>query len=160
MRRLLFFCLLWFPVLASAQNSKEIEAFFEKYAAAEQITCVQLEPRMMQLMAQQAEERGDRPLAKLLKRIRYIRIVAFKGEDHTAFVDDVSAALERDKRFPLVTASTEEGQTTNFYLREARMTDNSELVMVSYGPKETVVVNIYGGFDLKQVVRLSAIRPR
>ena len=31
---------------------------------------------------------------------------------------------------------------------------------VSYGAKETVVVNIYGEFDLKQVARLSSIRPQ
>lgn len=61
---------------------------------------------------------------------------------------------------PLVISTTEEGQTTRFYLREARLTDNSELVMITYGAKETVVVNIYGAFDLRQVMRLSSIRPQ
>ena len=32
--------------------------------------------------------------------------------------------------------------------------------MLTYGPRETVAVNIYGNFDLKQVSRLSSIRPR
>ena len=36
----------------------------------------------------------------------------------------------------------------------------SELVMITYGAKETVVVNIYGVFDLKQIARLSSIRPQ
>lgn len=32
--------------------------------------------------------------------------------------------------------------------------------MITYGAKETVVVNIYGEFDLKQIARLSSIRPQ
>ena len=32
--------------------------------------------------------------------------------------------------------------------------------MLTYGEKETVVVNIYGEFDLQQVARLSTIRPQ
>mgnify|MGYP000652564437 FL=1 len=32
--------------------------------------------------------------------------------------------------------------------------------MLTYGAKETVAVNIYGRFDLKQVARLSTIRPK
>ena len=40
------------------------------------------------------------------------------------------------------------------------MSVKSELVMITYGVKETVVVNIYGVFDLRQVARLSSIRPK
>ena len=63
-------------------------------------------------------------------------------------------------KFQLVMSGTEEGQTTRFYIREAEFYDNSELLMLTYGAKETVVVNIYGKFDLKQVARLSTIRPK
>ena len=54
----------------------------------------------------------------------------------------------------------EDGQTTKFYIRETALSAKSELVMITYGAKETVVVNIYGEFDLKQVARLSSIRPQ
>ena len=47
-----------------------------------------------------------------------------------------------------------------FYIRETALSVKSELVMITYGAKETVVVNIYGEFDLKQVARLSSIRPQ
>lgn len=122
-------------------------------------TSVQLEPRMMRMMSRQAADRGDEKLAQLLGDIRFIRIVALKGGDAERFVDDAEQAIAR-AGLPLVTSSTEDGQTTRFYLREARLTDNSELVMITYGAKETVVVNIYGAFDLRQVMRLSSIRPQ
>ena len=51
-------------------------------------------------------------------------------------------------------------QTTKFYIRETALSVKSELVMITYGAKETVVVNIFGVFDLRQVARLSTIRPK
>lgn len=157
MKRLLLLFLL-LPCLARAQSGS-VEAFFGRYAAADGFTSVQLEPRMMRLMSRQAADRGDAKLAQLLGDIRFIRIIALKGGDGEALVADAERAVERGG-LPLVTSSTEDGQTTRFYLREARLTDNSELVMISAGTKETVVVNIYGAFDLRQVMRLSTIRPQ
>ena len=51
-------------------------------------------------------------------------------------------------------------QATKFYIRETALSVKSELVMITYGAKETVVVNIFGVFDLRQVARLSSIRPK
>lgn len=158
MKRLLLLLILLLPCLAKAQSAA-VGTFFGRYAAADGFTSVQLEPRMMRMMSRQAADRGDEKLAQLLGDIRFIRIVALKGGDAERFVDDAEQAIAR-AGLPLVTSSTENGQTTRFYLREARLTDNSELVMITYGAKETVVVNIYGAFDLRQVMRLSSIRPQ
>lgn len=158
MKRILLILILALPQMLLAQ-SKAVERFFDSYMASESVTSVQLEPKMMQLMSRQAAERGDEELAQLLRDIRFIRIVALKGGDRERFVDDARRAVTAGG-FPLVTSSTERGQTTLFYLREARLTDHAELLMLTYGPKETVVVDIYGAFDLQEVVRLSAIRPQ
>ena len=57
-------------------------------------------------------------------------------------------------------SESRDGQVTRFYLRNAVPPGYSELVMLTSGPRETVAVNIYGRFDLKQVSRLSTIRPK
>lgn len=158
MKRWLILLILLLPCSAMAQ-SDAVGAFFERYAAADGFTSVRLEPRMMRLMSRQAADRGDAKLAQLLGDIRFIRIVALKEGDGEGFVADAVLAVERGG-LPLVISSTEAGQTTRFYLREARLTDNAELVMITSGGKETVVVNIYGAFDLRQVMRLSTIRPQ
>lgn len=77
-----------------------------------------------------------------------------------AILSIVFACISARAGLPLVTSSTVDGQISRFHLREARLTDNSELVMITYGAKETVVVNIYGAFDLRQVMRLCSIRPQ
>lgn len=161
MKRLILILLIVLPLLARGQNASW--KFFDRYAKAEGFTSVQLERKMMRMMSREAAEKGDEGLAKLLGGIELIRIVALdagKG-DAKAFVADAGKlAATPEYKFQLVMSETDEGQTTKFYIREAEFYNNSELLMLTYGPKETVAVNIYGRFDLKQVVRLSSIRPK
>ena len=152
MKRLLLILLVLLPFLVRGQNASW--RFFDRYTKAEGFTSIQLERKMMRMMSRQAAEKGDRGLAELLGGIEYIRIVSLDKGDGAQFVADA------DLEFQLVMSGTEEGQTTKFYIREASVTDNSELLMLTCGAKETVVVNIYGKFDLKQVARLSTIRPK
>ena len=159
MRRLILILLVMLPFLVRGQNASW--RFFDRYTKAEGFTSIQLERKMMRMMSRQAAEKGDRGLAELLGGIEYIRIVSLDKGDGAQFVADAEKlAATPDYKFQLVMSGTEEGQTTKFYIREASATDNSELLMLTYGAKETVVVNIYGEFDLKQVARLSSIRPQ
>lgn len=136
-----------------------MDDFFRRYDASEGFTSVLPEQKMMQMMSRQAAQRGDKGLAVLLKDIEYIRIIASKAGTAGCW-----CAMPRRRRrrpeIPAVTSGTEDGQTTKFYIRETALSVKSELVMITYGAKETVVVNIYGEFDLKQVARLSSIRPQ
>lgn len=159
MKRILLLVLVLLPFLARSQNYSW--KFFDRYSDASGFTSVQLERKMMRMMSRQAAEQGDKKLAELLDGIQYIRIVALDSDDGAQFLADAEQlAADPDARFELVMSGTEQGQTTKFYLREAEFNLNSELLMLTYGPRETVAVNIYGNFDLKQVSRLSSIRPR
>ncbi len=162
MKRILILLLVLLPMLASGQNASW--RFFDRYSKAEGFTSVQLERKMMRMMSRQAAEKGDGKLADLLDGIQYIRIVALDGGSEAAaarFVADAEVLVDdQANSFQLVMSTSEQGQTTRFYLREAAFSLNSELLMLTWGEKETVAVNIYGMFDLKQVARLSSIRPR
>lgn len=159
MKRILILILLTVPFLARAQNVSW--RFFDRYSKAEGFSCVQLERKMMRMMSRQAAEKGDRKLAELLDGIESIRIVALDGGDGEQFMTDADALVNHEGyRFQLVMSESQEGQQTRFYLRNAVPPGYSELVMLTAGPRETVAVNIYGRFDLKQVSRLSTIRPK
>lgn len=135
--------------------------FFDRYSKTEGYASVQLERKMMRMMSRQAAEKGDEQLAKLLNGIQYIRIVALKEGDMAKLLKDVEVLTTNPLyEFQLVMSESDSGQTTRFYLRESPHSYNSELLMLTYGEKETVVVNIYGEFDLQQVARLSTIRPQ
>lgn len=159
MKRILILLLVVLPFLARAQNVSW--RFFDRYSKAEGFSCVQLERKMMRMMSRQAAEKGDSKLAELLDGIESIRIVALDGGDGEQFMKDADALVNHEGyRFQLVMSESQEGQQTRFYLRNAVPPGYSELVMLTAGPRETVAVNIYGRFDLKQVSRLSTIRPK
>ena len=150
---------LFLPNLVSAQSSF-MNDFFKRYETAEGFSSVSLGAKMMQTMSRQAAEHGDKGLAVLLEDIQYIRIVALAGGDGEQLVRDAEAAVASERKFREAASTTEDGQITKFYIRETALAVKSELVMITYGAKETVVVNIYGVFDLKQIARLSSIRPQ
>lgn len=159
MKRILILILLMLPFLVRGQNVSW--KFFDHYSKAEGFSSVQLERKMMRMMSRQAAEKGDEKLSELLNGIELIRIVALSGGDGQQFLEDAEdLATDPIYRFQLVMSECSGGQMTRFYLREADFTRNSELLMITAGPRETVVVNIYGLFDLKQVSRLSSIRPK
>lgn len=147
------------PLAVSGQNVSW--RFFDHYSKAEGFTSVQIERKMMRMMSCQAAEKGDDKLAELLDGIQYIRIVSVDGGDEEQFLSQALELVDNEKSdFQLVMSTSEGGQTTRFYLREADYSLDSELLMLTWGEKETVAVNIYGLFDLKQVSRLSGIRPK
>lgn len=159
MKRILFLLLMVLPFLVRAQNVSW--RFFDRYSKSPGFSSVQLERRMMRMMSRQASERGDGKLAELLDGIESIRIVAVDGGDGGPFMEDAQALVDHEGyRFQLVMSESRDGQVTRFYLRNAVPPGYSELLMLSFGPRETVAVNIYGMFDLKQVSRLSTIRPK
>ena len=159
MKRILILLLVVLPFLARAQNVSW--KFFDRYSKAEGFSSVQLERKMMRMMSRQASERGDEKLSELLRGLESIRIVALDGGDGQQFMADAEALVNHaNYHFQMVMSESREGQVTRFYLRDAMPQGYSELVMLTSGPKETVAVNIYGQFDLKQVSRLSTIRPK
>ena len=135
--------------------------FFDRYSKTEGYASVQLERKMMRMMSRQAAEKGDVKLSELLNGIESIRVVALNDGDGSRFLEDAEALVNHSNyRFQLVMSESADGQMTRFYLRSAVPPGYSELVMLTSGPRETVAVNIYGRFDLKQVSRLSSIRPK
>ena len=76
--------------------------------------------------------------------------------------DFVAAAREVADKAPyqLLSSLSEEGQTARCYLAEGGRNGESEFLMVTYGPKETVVIDVVGTFDVTEVSRLSSFRPR
>ena len=146
-----------------AQVLHSMGDFFDKYASAQGVTSVRMERQMLRMMGDQAADRGDKELARLMKNIQTINIAVLKKGDAKEFIGDAGRAMAMNGgRYKLVTSSNADGQTTEFYLASParNFSDDSAFVMLTYGRKETVVVYIYGYFDLQQIVRLSSLRPK
>lgn len=144
------------PILTRAQ-SPAIETFFDRYGAAEGITSVALERKMMHMMSTQAARRGDEELARLLDEIVFIRVLT--TTDETDLAAEAEQAVKASKHFERLTSTTADGRTTRVYLRDSKLNENKELVVITHSEDETAVVHISGSFDVHEVSRITSIHP-
>ena len=144
------------PVAAWAQ-SPAIEKLFDRYGAAEGITSVMLEHKMMHMMSTQAAQRGDVELARLLDEIVFIRVLT--TTDETDLAAEAEQAVKASKHFELLTSASVDGRITRVYLRDSKLNENKELVVITRGEDETAVVHICGSFDVHEVSRITSLRP-
>jgi len=157
MKRLIIIGLfLLLPMLSRAQ-SPALETLYDRYEAAEGVTSVAFERKMMQMMSAQAARRGDEELARLLDEIVFIRVLTTTDEMELAA--DAEQAVKSGKHFELLTSTNADGRTARVYLRDSRLTETQELVVITHSEQETTVVHIFGSFDVHEVSRITNIRP-
>lgn len=143
-------------MLSARAQQTEFRDLFAEYAGREGFTSMELGGKMMQMMSRRVKDE-DKALAKLLDGIRSIRIVAAKTTD-ARFVEEL-LKVAQEGHYKLVMSLSEQGQTTLFYFIDGGRFTDSEFLMISYGAKEQVALDIYGVFDVKDISRLAAIRP-
>lgn len=149
---------------ASAPDKKRrycstMTELYDRYGTQEGFSSVIYGKRMMEMMADRV--RGeDKELAKLLEGIRSIRIISTQ-RPHADFELDtrwwIDHTFVEDQQLSHV---VEEGQTTDTYLVDGGRYNQSTFVLVSFGAREQVVLHIMGYFSVKDISRLSSIRPR
>lgn len=162
-RLLLLFALL--PQLLRAQ-SWAMERFFEQHAKEQGVCSVSFERKMMQMMSEQARRQGDQKQAELLDDIRFIRILTVKEGDGEALAAAAEKAVNRNGAFEPISSSSNGGQSLQFYLNEWYQSSEGrkgsawkELVMISHGPRETVVLHLFGNFNLHDISGITSFRP-
>lgn len=156
MKRWIILIVCLFAVLMARAQQPELGELFSEYAGREGFTSMELGGKMMQMMSRRVKDE-DKALAQLLDGIRSIRIVAAKKTD-ARFVEQLLKVAQAG-RYKLVMSMSDQGQTTLFYFIDGGRSSDSEFLMISYGEKEQVALDIYGVFDVKDISRLAAIRP-
>lgn len=160
MKRICFTLLLLVLTSAAASAQNVLWRLFESRSGEPGYTCVQLERNMMRMMSRHARQQGDEELAGMLEGIEAIRILVLREGDPGTLERELQPLLGQG--FKTISTLEEDGQTTRCYLRPEKLdwNDFSEFVMFSCGPRETVLLDIYGTFDVHSISRLTSIRPK
>lgn len=140
------------------RKSYTFAELYEKYATREGFTSVHYGEKMMQMMADRVQEE-DKELARLLRDIRSIRVVKTTKPD-AEFEADAHTCSQSTPAASLLSHLVEAGQTTDCYLIDGGKWNPSTFLMLSFGKQEQAVLSISGYFSVKDISRLSAIRPR
>lgn len=163
MKRLILYIVLLTAALGAAPlrtEAQNLEKSILRYASDETVKSVFFERAMMLMMSEQAQQRGDRELAQLLKNIQFIRVLNFGARSEPG--KELERSVKSDKAFQLVTATNADGQSARVYLRRASRSEGSEgkkeLVVFTGNDAEHTVMHLYGAFDLRDVSRITSIR--
>ena len=134
----------------SAQSSI-LDYIFEDYAGKKEYQSVIYGKTMLSMM----KDNASSDVKDLLDGIKMIRIISYKGEAEV-LCDRVLNIIRNDYR--LVSRITGDGKVSNFYLYEPDSSKKDmSFVMTVAGPEESVVLEILGKFDVKDITRLSVI---
>lgn len=151
MKRWLLILILLLPLAGTAQN-RAFDEFYQSYAAETNVRSIELGRKMMEMMRRDA----DPELARLLDGIRSIRILA--AQKPYPFLFRAHAyKVARDKAFELISRTDSKGPSVSFYFIEGSGERLSELLMLSDGDEEFIVLDICGVFDVRDISRLTQL---
>lgn len=153
MKRLLLLIILLLPLVGAAQQLN-YSGFFDRYENDKEFRTVVLGRKMMEMMSEQT---SDREMRRTLAGIEHIKVISTSTYNES-FVAD-ARAVTSSPSYKLVSSVSEGGREVSFYVLNSKEGKN-RLLMLSFSDEEWVVMGIYGQFDLRNISRLTQIRPK
>mgnify|MGYP003499018040 FL=1 len=153
MKRLLLLIILLLPLVGAAQQLN-YSGFFDRYENDKEFRTVVLGRKMMEMMSEQT---SDREMRRTLAGIEHIKVISTSTYNES-FVAD-ARAVTSSSSYKLVSSVSEGGREVSFYVLNTREGKN-RLLMLSFSDDEWVVMGIYGQFDVRNISRLTQIRPK
>ncbi len=153
MKRLLLLIILLLPLVGAAQQLN-YSGFFDRYENNKEFRTVVLGRKMMEMMSEQT---SDREMRRTLAGIEHIKVISTSTYNES-FVAD-ARAVTSSSSYKLVSSVSEGGREVSFYVLNTREGKN-RLLMLSFSDEEWVVMGIYGQFDVRNISRLTQIRPK
>ena len=153
MKRLLLLIILLLPLVGAAQQLN-YSVFFDRYENDKEFRTVVLGRKMMEMMSEQT---SDREMRRTLAGIEHIKVISTSTYNES-FVAD-ARAVTSSPSYKLVSSVSEGGREVSFYVLNTREGKN-RLLMLSFSDEEWVVMGIYGQFDVRNISRLTQIRPK
>lgn len=153
MKRLLLLIILLLPLVGAAQQLN-YSGFFDRYENNKEFRTVVLGRKMMEMMSEQT---SDREMRRTLAGIEHIKVISTSTYNES-FVAD-ARAVTSSSSYKLVSSVSEGGREVSFYVLNSKEGKN-RLLMLSFSDEEWVVMGIYGQFDVRNISRLTQIRPK
>lgn len=153
MKRLLLLIILLLPLVGAAQQLN-YSVFFDRYENNKEFRTVVLGRKMMEMMSEQT---SDREMRRTLAGIEHIKVISTSTYNES-FVAD-ARAVTSSSSYKLISTVSEGGREVSFYVLNTREGKN-RLLMLSFSDEEWVVMGIYGQFDVRNISRLTQIRPK
>lgn len=153
MKRLLLTCLLMAVAALCHAQTSTFDSVFDEFSGEKGYQSVIYGKKMLSML----KEDASNDVRKLLDGIRMIRIISHKGDNRSNLCD---SALDkaRSKDYELISRMDKEDSSSWFFLQEPDRRDQMmSFVMITSSTENSVVLEIIGRFDVKDISRLSVI---
>jgi len=154
-----FSLLLLIPLLVNAQSP--IDRIFEKYTGQEGFTTVNISKDMFQMFSGMgdAKDTSTMEMKKIMDQLTGLKVLTCNADTvkqgkATAFYNETVALLPASVYKELMTVN-DEGNNMRFLTKQDASGKIQEMVMLSKGKHEIVVMSITGSIDLSSLSKLS-----
>lgn len=141
-------------VLNGAFAQDAISRFFTKYQADESFTQVTVSGKMFSLFTNmEADSPEDKEVIDAISKLKGLRILAKENTSDARSLYKEAFALIPINEFEELLSVRDKEKDMKFYIKESGG-KISELLMISGGVNDFMVMSLFGEIDLKQVSRI------
>ena len=146
--------ILMVVAITNVNAQDAISKFFSKYQSDESFTQVNVSSKMFSLFTNmEADTPEDQEVLEAISKLKGLRILMKENTSDARNLYKEAFALVPVKEFEELMSVRDKDQDMKFYIKETGG-KISELVMISGGTDDFMVMSLFGEIDLKQVSRI------
>ncbi len=150
---LLFMATMLLAFGAQAQSSS-VAKFFDKYGDSDEFTTVSVTGRMFDLMVQVTEDSEESAAIKeVAEGLKGLKILTSDKGDSRSLYNEVMGSVSKANFEELM--SIKEGKGDIKFMIQEKDKVITELIMVSGGDEEFMLLTMYGKIDLEAIAKIS-----
>ncbi|MBS1951748.1 MAG: hypothetical protein OJF59_001601 [Cytophagales bacterium] len=152
MKKLMIGAVMMTLSMAVSAQGDAISKFFAKYQDDETFTNVKVSQKMFSLFTNMSvEKQEDKDILDAISKIQGLRVLAkHETRDSRALYKEAMAAIPA-KDYEELLSVRDKDKDMKFYIKELSSGKIGELVMVSGGNSEFMVLSLFGEIDLKKI---------
>jgi len=148
--------MLVLSVAAHAQGDA-ISKFFAKYQDDESFTQVTVSSKMFSMFTNmEVKDKNDQDVLNAIAKLKGLRVLAKEEARNSRELYKEALSLIPSKDYEELMSVRDKDKDMKFFIRESKPGVISELVMVSGGNEEFMVLSLFGEIDLKEISRIGS----
>ena len=148
--------MLALSMTAQAQGDA-ISKFFAKYQDDETFTQLTVSSKMFSMFTNmEVKDKNDQDVLTAISKLKGLRVLAKEGARNSRELYKEALSLIPTKDYEELMSVRDKDKDMKFFIRESKPGVISELVMVSGGNEDFMVLTLFGEIDLKEISRIGS----
>ncbi len=148
--------MLLLSVTAQAQGDA-ITKFFNKYQDDDSFTQVTVSAKMFNLFTNmEVKGKDDQEVLNAISKLKGLRVLAKENARNSRELYKEALALIPMKEYEELMSVRDKDKDMKFFIKESKPGVINELVMVSGGNEEFMVLSLFGEIDLKEISKIGS----